>query len=291
MTNEIVLATEGQSLAEMMGLASNSSGSRSMLPRFSQIHNPIKGEIEVNGKKIKADAVPAGSYKLTQTDKPDIYAINPEIRIFALRLQWTRWDSDAKVMYKTVLVNSLNGDLKDNAGGFNAGRPSGYIEDFKSLPKATQDLMRNTKRTKVVFGVVTMKGAMDDKGNPIEDNSITDVEIPFVMDVKSRGTIKAIDDAIKVLDRKEGLLLQYKIELSAEMHEKPDGSEYATMVLTPNVKVDIVEQDKEYLHNFMDWISGMNNYISSEHDKKNADSLGADALEALHDIVDVEVAD
>lgn len=291
MSNAIALATDGQSLAQMMGLSENSGGSRSMLPRFSQIHNPIKGEIEVNGKKIKADAVPAGAFKLVRTDEADVYTVNPEIRIFAQRLQWTRWDSDNNVMVKTVLSNTLNGDLKDNTGGFNAGRPSGYVEDFKSLPKSTQDLMRNTKRTKVLFGTVTMKDAVDEQGNPIEDSSLTDVEIPFVMDIKSRGSIQAIDKAIKEIERKNSLPIQYKLELGAEMHEMPNGSEYATVVLVPTTKVDLVEQDKEILDNFMDWVSGMNTYITTEHDKNNEDSLGAEALEAINDIVDVEVAD
>ena len=84
--NQIALATEGKSLAEMMGLAENSSGKRSMLPRFSQIHSPVKGEIEVNGKTIKVDAIPAGAYKLTQSDDKIVYATNPKVRIFAQRL-------------------------------------------------------------------------------------------------------------------------------------------------------------------------------------------------------------
>lgn len=286
----IALATEGKSLAEMMGLAENSSGKRSMLARFSQIHNPIKGEIEINGKIIKADAIPAGAYKLTQSDDKVVYALNPKIRIFAQRQQWTRWDSESNEMVKTLLVNNLTGDLKDNTGGFNAGRPSGYVEDFKSLPKDTQELMRSTKRTKVVFGTVVMDGAMDENGNPVTDEAFTQ-EIPFVMDIKSRGSIKAIDDVLKSVQRKNALPIQYYLVLDAEMHSMPSGNEYATVAPKVGDKVELAESDKDVLDGFMDWIAGMNGYINDQHEERSGGTMSAKAEEVINDIIDVEVAD
>jgi hypothetical protein len=286
----IALATEGKSLAEMMGLTENSSGKRSMLPRFSQIHNPIKGEIEINGKIIKADAVPAGAYKLTQSDDKVVYSVNPKIRIFAQRQQWTRWDSESNEMVKTLLVNNLTGDLKDNTGGFNAGRPSGYVEDFKSLPKDTQELMRHTKRTKVVFGTVVMDGAMDENGNPVTDEAFTQ-EIPFVMDIKSRGSVKAIDDAVKAIQRKNALPLQYYLVLDAELHSMPSGNEYATVLPKLGDKVELAGSDKDVLDGFMDWIAGMNGYINDQHEERSGGTMSAKAEEVINDIIDVEVAD
>ena len=286
----IALATEGKSLAEMMGLAENSSGKRSMLARFSQIHNPIKGEIEINGKIIKADAVPAGAYKLTQSDDKVVYSVNPKIRIFAQRQQWTRWDSESNEMVKTLLVNNLTGDLKDNTGGFNAGRPSGYVEDFKSLPKDTQELMRHTKRTKVVFGTVVMDGAMDENGNPVTDEAFTQ-EVPFVMDIKSRGSVKAIDDAVKAIQRKNALPLQYYLVLDAELHSMPSGNEYATVLPKLGDKVELAGSDKDVLDGFMDWIAGMNGYINDQHEERSGGTMSAKAEEVINDIIDVEVAE
>ena len=43
---------------------------------------------------------------------------------------------------KTVMADTLNMDLKDNDGGFNCGKPAGWIEDFKSLPDATKELIQ-----------------------------------------------------------------------------------------------------------------------------------------------------
>jgi len=291
-STEVTLTTDGRSIAEMMGLSKGSSGKRSMLARFSQIHSPLKGDMEINGKAVRVDVVPAGAYKLLQTDDKVAYAVSPKIRIYAQRMQWTRWDSDENTMVKTVLVNNLTGDLKDNTGGFNAGRPSGYVEDFKSLPKATQELMRNTKRTKVVFGTVVMQGATDEQGNAIDDASLTTQEIPFVLDVKSRGSITAIDDIMKSIDRKNVLPLQYFLNMGAEMHSMPNGSEYATFDITLGDKVDLQPSDKDILDGFMDWISGMNNYINDTHNEKSGSSgLSATEESIINDIIDVEVAE
>ena len=291
-STEVTLTTDGRSIAEMMGLSKGSSGKRSMLARFSQIHSPLKGDMEINGKAVRVDVVPAGAYKLLQSDDKVVYAVSPKIRIYAQRMQWTRWDSDENTMVKTVLVNNLTGDLKDNTGGFNAGRPSGYVEDFKSLPKATQELMRNSKRTKVVFGTVVMQGATDEQGNAIEDASITEQEIPFVLDVKSRGSITAVDDIMKSIDRKNSLPLQYFLNMGAEMHSMPNGSEYATFDITLGNKVDLVEADKDILDGFMEWISGMNNYINDTHNEKSGSSgLSATEESIINDIIDVEVAE
>ena len=291
-STEVTLTTDGRSIAEMMGLSKGSSGKRSMLARFSQIHSPLKGDMEINGKAVRVDVVPAGAYKLLQSDDKVAYAVSPKIRIYAQRMQWTRWDSDANTMVKTVLVNNLTGDLKDNTGGFNAGRPSGYVEDFKSLPKATQELMRNTKRTKVVFGTVVMQGATDEQGNAIEDASITEQEIPFVLDVKSRGSITAVDDIMKSIDRKNSLPLQYFLNMGAEMHSMPNGSEYATFDITLGDKVDLQPSDKDILDGFMEWISGMNNYINDTHNEKSGSSgLSATEESIINDIIDVEVAE
>ena len=53
-------------------------------------------------------------------------AIEPEIRIFAMKEQWTHWDSINNVMDRTQMANNLYNDLKDTKGTFNIGRPSGY---------------------------------------------------------------------------------------------------------------------------------------------------------------------
>jgi hypothetical protein len=61
---------------------------------------------------------------------------------------------------KTVMHDDLNVDLKDSDGGFNCGKPAGYIQDFKSLPTKTQELIKTIKRVRVLFGTATLNVAM-----------------------------------------------------------------------------------------------------------------------------------
>ena len=59
-STEVTLTTDGRSIAEMMGLSKGSSGKRAMLARFSQIHSPLKGDMEINGKAARVDVGPDG---------------------------------------------------------------------------------------------------------------------------------------------------------------------------------------------------------------------------------------
>jgi hypothetical protein len=151
--------------------------------------------------------------------------------------------------------------------------------------------MRNTRQTKVVFGVVIMKGAVDESGEPINDASVTEQEIPFVMDVKSKNSRKAIDDALKAVQRKNALPIQYYLDLDAELHDLPNGSQYAVMTLGLADKIDIQESDKDILDGFMDWVAGMNNYINDMHEEAAGGSLSGSAEAIINDIVEVEVSD
>jgi hypothetical protein len=66
------------------------------------------------------------------------------------------------------MANDLNSDMKDNDGGFNCGKPAGYIEDFKALPEKTQELIRQIKRVRVMFGTVELHDVTDAQGNPVD---------------------------------------------------------------------------------------------------------------------------
>ena len=72
------------------------------------------------------------------------------------------------VIVKTVMGDNLNTDMKDNDGGFNCGKPSGWIEDFNSLPDSMKELIRSIKRVRALFGTVDMVNPTDAQGNPVE---------------------------------------------------------------------------------------------------------------------------
>ena len=38
------------------------------------------------------------------------------------------------------MADNLNIDLKDNMGGFNCGKPTGFVKDYQALPVKTKEL-------------------------------------------------------------------------------------------------------------------------------------------------------
>jgi hypothetical protein len=280
MNTELTVATEnGMSMSEMMGVSIGEGGKKSSsLARMTQIHSGIMGSMDVGGKSIKTEIIPSGSYKLDLGNGKLAYSTNPRIRVFAMRQQWTRWDSDSNQMQKTVLSIDLKGDLKDNKGGFNIGRPTGYVEDWENLPQATKELMRQVKKTKVVFGTVTMVNAIDAEGNELTD---VGESIPFILDIKNRDSIRALDNAVKAVQRKNALPIQYHLSLDADEHTLPTGNTYASMVIDVGDKIEIQESDNDILKGFFDWITWANTYVLDQW----ADLNKGDVSKGMSDII------
>lgn len=286
MSTELTIAQEmGQSLAEMMGISTSTGGQSSNLARIAQVQTPIMGVVDVGGKKLKTETVPVGAYKITMPDETVVYSQEVSIRIFAIRQQWQRWNSDTNVMEKTVMANNLNGDLKDNTGRFNLGRPSGYIKDFNALPDATKEVIRSVNRMKIFFGVVTLIGPMDDKGEAI-DGDFT--EIPFVMDIKNRDSMKSLDDACGALARRNILPIMNTITLAGETKALPNGNLYAVVDAKVGEKVDLKESDNETLRNFMDYINYVNSYILKKWEEAHVEKLSDDDAALVGQFVDMD---
>ena len=161
-------------MAKAMGIANETAGERkqaSTLARLRINHSPVMGEAEVNGKNVNMEVVAGGTYRLEVPDGPTYYAESVKIRPYLQRFMYKRFvrgmgDSPNRYV-KTVMADNLNIDLKDNDGGFNCGKPAGYIQDFKSLPEKTQELIKQIKRVRVVLGTVELVNATDDQGNPV----------------------------------------------------------------------------------------------------------------------------
>ena len=286
MSTELTLAQEtGQSLAEMMGLSGSTGGQTATLARMSQIHTPIMGTVEMNGKQLKTEVLGVGTYKVVMPDDTVAYAEQVEIRIFAMRQQWQRWHSETETMQKTVMANNLNGDLKDNVGGFNLGRPSGYIKDFSALPDATKEVIRSVKRMKIFFGTVTLIEPKDEKGDALEGEY---TDIPFVMDVKNRDSMKSLDDAVAALAKRNVLPIMYTLKLDSGVHTLPNGNNYATVVAMVGQKVELTEQDNETLRDFMDYIQYVNAYILGKWEEKNVEGIDEESATIVGQLVDVD---
>jgi len=289
MSTELAIANDlGMSLAEAIGVTSSGGETKSVsMPRVNLIHNGIMGNIEVNGKSVKTEVVPSGAYKITRVEDNVVYSVNPSIRIFAVRQQWSKWDSSAEVMMKTVMSTDLKGDLKDNMGGFNLGRPTGYIEDWESVPEKTKNLIRSIKRKKILFGMLTANDCIDEAGNPVD--AITD-PIPFVYEVPPSST-KSLDGALSSLTRKNILPIQYTFNLAATEAKLPNGNNYAIMKLNAGDKVDISPEDQDLLKNFMEYIEYQNSYILQQWEEKNQETISEDDASIVAEFVNVEEAD
>ena len=293
MSTELAVAQErGQSMAELMGVSTSGGEATPSIARIGMLHQPIQGELEVNGKMIKTDVVPVGSFILNQGETK-VYSPAITVRIFAQRQQWQRWNSETEEMEKSVLANSLSGDMKDSIGGFNLGRPSGWIEDFNALPDATKAIIRSVKRVNVYYGTVTLHGAMDEQGNMVGDDP---KDVPFVMDVKNRDSLKSINGVMNALKRKNLLPIMSTIKLTGVEDSIPTGAVFGKIEASIGSKVDIVEGDNEMLKDFIELIEYSNGKILDLHHERTNKSMSADDDAMVtyiinNDFVDVDEAE
>jgi hypothetical protein len=291
MSNELAVANErGQSMAELMGVSVKTSNADFLpsISRLGMLHQPIMGEVDLNGKKIKTEVVPVGAFTL-KTGDDIVYSNGATVRVFAQRNQWQRWNSETEEMEKSVMSNSLNGDLKDSIGGFNLGRPSGYIEDFNSLPDATKQLMRSVKRVMVYYGTVSLDSPMNEKGEPV-DAAAT---IPFVMDVKNRDSLKSINGVMSNFKKKNMLPIMSTIKLEGIEDSIPTGAKFGKIQASTGDGVDLAKEDNDTLKDFLELIEFSNGKILDLHHERAKMGTDSDA-ELVGEILNndfVEVAE
>ena len=283
MSTELAIATErGQSMAELMGVSGAPSGEAiPSIARIGMLHQPIMGEVDFNGKKIKTEVVPVGAFILTQGETK-VYSSGVTIRVFAQRQQWQRWNSETEEMEKSVLSNSLNGDLKDSIGGLNLGRPSGYIEDFNSLSDSVKQVIRSVKRVNVYYGTVSLDNPVDEHGNEV----LCDFkDIPFVMDVKNRDSLKSINGVMNTLKKRNMLPIMSTIKLTGVEDSIPTGAKFGKIEAKLGDKVEIESSDNETLKDFIELIEYSNGKILDLHHERANKSFTREDEDLVSDIL------
>ena len=274
MSTELAVATErGQSMAELMGVSSTPSQEYTpSISRLGMLHQPIMGEVDLNGKMIKTEVVPVGAFTL-KTGDDIVYSVGATVRVFAQRNQWQRWNSDTEEMEKSVMSNSLNGDLKDSIGGFNLGRPTGYIEDFNALDDATKQVIRSVKRVVVYYGTVTLDNPTNEKGE-----AVAAVEsVPFVMDVKNRDSLKSINGVMGHLKKKNTLPIMSTIKLEGIEDSIPTGAKFGKIHATLGDVVQLNSVDNDTLKDFLELIEYSNGKILDLHHERAKGGVDGDA--------------
>ena len=228
-------------MAKAMGIANEGSTNKqksSTLPRLKINHSAIMGEGEVNGKTVNLEVVEGGTYKLEIPDTATYYSKSIKIRPFLQRFMYKRFikgfNDQPNEYVKTIMADNLNIDLKDNKGGLNCGKPAGYIEDFKSLPEKTQELIKQIKRVRVILGTVEMLSPVNEKGD--------DAEVPvspFIWEIDNRDAFKDVGKPFTDL-AKQGVLL---INSALTVEEGKPGSHLKLWQPYTNYIIDYISKN------------------------------------------------
>jgi hypothetical protein len=278
-------------MAEAMGMSvdTQQKSQASTLARLRINHSPIMGEEMVNGKKVKLEVVSGGTYKLEIPDGPTYYASTATLRPYLQRFMYKRFikgtDTTPNRYVKTLMANDLNGDMKDNDGGFNCGKPAGYIEDFKALPEKTQELIRQIKRVRVMFGTVELHDAMDAQGNPVDLEPQA-----FIWEIENRDAFKIAGTIFTKLSKMRRLPVQHYVKAATEERALPNGNVFylPTLALDLSDQLDVSDADQETFANFTAWVSNYNDYIKNAWDENahKHDDVDTDTVE---DFIDIDV--
>jgi hypothetical protein len=280
-------------MAKAMGIANETASERkqaSTLARLRINHSPVMGEAEVNGKTVNMEVISGGTYRLEVPDGPTYYAESVKIRPYLQRFMYKRFvrgmgDSPNRYV-KTVMADNLNIDLKDNDGGFNCGKPAGYIQDFKSLPEKTQELIKQIKRVRVVLGTVELVNATDASGNPVEVD-----ETAFIWEVDNRDAFKNVGGAFTQLAKMKRLPVQHMITANTEERKIPTGAVFYLPVVSLDVTktLELTDHEQTMFADFIQWVQNYNEYIINAYAEK-ATHRDDEEDEAIVDgIVDIEI--
>jgi hypothetical protein len=294
MTNEIITIDKNNysAMAKVMGMSGESTSEKkqvSTLARLRINHTPIMGEEEVKGKMTKVEVVEGGTYKLEIPDGPTYFATSAKIRPYMQRFMYKRFvmgTGDKPNRYiKTIMGDNLNIDLKDNDGSFNCGKPSGWIKDFKALPEKMQDLIRQIKRVRVVFGTIELVNPTDDAGNPVEVDTL-----PFIWEVENRDAFKTVGAVFSQLAKMKRLPVQHIITANTEERKLPNGSAFYLPVtsLDATTQLELTDEEQTRFADFVAWVQNYNEYILNAWSENANRDIKDEDMSTVEDFVDID---
>ncbi len=291
--NQVATQTNFTDMAKLMGMSADTDQAPkvSTLARLRISHTPIMGESEVNGKKVKMEVVEGGTYKLEIPDGPTYYASKATIRPYVQRFMYKRFvmgnDKTPTRYIKTVMADNLNIDLKDNDLSLIPILPAGYIQDFKALPEKTQDLIRQIKRVRAVFGTVELVDPVDASGNPVEV-----AEMPFIYEVENRDAFKTIGGVFTKLGKMRRLPPMHYVTLTTSEQSLPNGNSFYLPEVQLDLQntLDLDDDAQETLGNFLAWITNYNEYITNAWDENAHKHEDVDTA-TVDDFIDISEED
>ena len=280
-------------LAQAMGMEADTQTKKqtSTLARLKIEHDPIMGEIEHKGKKTKVEVIEAGKYCLTLSDgTTKLYDTNPSIRVFTQKFMYKKYvkgkGPNGKDTYiKTEMANNWKGDHRDTAGGFNCGKPSGWIDDYNSIPQEQKELIKSVKRVRVFFGLITLTAPVNNKG---ESTKTVTRDVPFIYEIDNKEAFKIMGGPISEMLKQKYLFPQKFLKLGTQERSIASGKKY----FVPSVELEsgVVDlknpEDTDTYKDFNEWISRYNTWVANEYSKSTKD---ADE-KLVNEFVDIEAA-
>ncbi len=290
-TNITTIDTDNYAvMAKAMGMATDTGTKQkaSTLARLRINHSPLMGQSEINGKNVNVEVVEGGTYKLDIPDGETFYSTTAKVRPFVQRYMYKRFvmgtnDSPNKYI-KTVMNDNLNVDLKDNDGGFNCGKPAGFIQDFKALDQSTQDLIKQIKRVRVILGTVELINPVNASGDSVE-LGVT----PFIWEVENRDAFKILGNCFVKLSKMKRLPPQHNIEVATEQRKLPNGNSFYIPSVSLNLTsiIKLSEEDQQTFADFMQWIDNYNDYIINAWNENSRKKEDMD-MDIVQDLVETE---
>lgn len=281
-------------MAKAMGMANEASSSdkKSTLARLRIHHSPLMGQEMIKNKMMNVEVVPGGTYKLENGNGSTYYATEVEIQPYMQRFMYKRFikgnEQRPNSYIKSVMNDNLNVDLKDTAGTFNCGKPAGYISDFKALPEKMQDLIKQIKRVRAVFGVIKMIDAVDESGNPVDVPPT-----PFIWEIDNRDAFKIVGEVFTRLAKHRRLPLQHAFKAKTEPQTLPNGNVFYLPSVTIDLlnSLNVTDVEKNNFVDFMAWVTNYNTYVTNLwNDNALKDDSDVD-VDTVNDFIDIDMED
>ncbi len=283
MSDIAVINTENYgAMAQLMGVASAApaKSKSSTLPRLRIWNQGVK---EKDGKR-SVEIIPSGYYRLECPDEGKMYfAEKVVVRPFLQRFMYKKYDTASNTYVKTVMHDNLTVDLKDTVGGFNCGKPAGYIQDFNALSDDMKDLIKQIKRVRVIVGEVELINPLQEDGQPAD----LSVAQPFIWEIDNKSAYKLMAEPFSQMSRQRKLPIQHKITLDTTEQELQTGGSF--FLPEPSLDLttasDITDADQARFANFLEWIENYNKYVFEQWDNNKGLHSSQDETDAVDAIL------
>ena len=286
----------------MLDTSGPSSRSSDALCRMRIWNKAIMGTME-NGKKRQVEVVPGGTFRLDDGTGNFKYCESLSFRPFLQRYRYNRWvpfptpdPKGRKGRYiKSAFTHDYrifnSSDLIDDDGGFNCGRPSGFIKDWKEVPEATRKLITSVRRVRAIFGTIAPdeNSAVNEAGEAMPSDGDT---IPVIWEIENNTAFKVMGEALAKYRNAGRLFPQHEINLSTEGAPMMNGNMLYQPLPTIHLSKEIElkqPEDNDMLMKFSTWVDNYNKYIKEAYDQKAKNTPFTDKeVAVLNSFVPVE---